>query len=56
MRPISGERISEHVPAATNMNTTIELLLEMLLSAQSVHCGYKGDNWGYPVSCHLMES
>jgi hypothetical protein len=50
MQPISGQQISKHVPAATNMHTTIELLLETVFSARSMQSGYKEDSWGEPVS------
>jgi hypothetical protein len=39
------QRITKHVPATTNTQATIELLLETLFSTRSVHMGYNGDNW-----------
>jgi hypothetical protein len=50
MQPVSRQRIAKHVPAATNTNITIELLLETVFSTRSVQYGYKEDNWGDPVS------
>jgi hypothetical protein len=47
---ISKQRISKHVPAATNMHATIELPLETLFSTGSVQLGYKEDICGDPVS------
>jgi hypothetical protein len=55
MQPISRQWIGKHIPAATNMNTTIELLLEMVSSTCSVQSGYKEDSWDNPVSCQLTE-
>jgi hypothetical protein len=49
MQPVSRQRIGKHVPAATNMNTTIELLLETVFSTRSVQYGYKEDSWGDQV-------
>jgi hypothetical protein len=54
MQPVSRQRIGRHVPAAMNTQTIIELLLETVFSIQSVQSGYKEDNWGDPVSCHLL--
>jgi hypothetical protein len=48
MQPVSRQRISKHVPAATNTNTTIKLLLETVFSTRSVQYGYKEDIWGDP--------
>jgi hypothetical protein len=53
MQPVSRQRIGKHVPAATNTTTTLELMLETMLSTQSVQSGYKEDNLGDPVSCQL---
>jgi hypothetical protein len=50
MQPISRQRISKHVPAATIMNTTLELLLETVFFTWPVQSGYKEDNFGDPVS------
>jgi hypothetical protein len=36
MQPVSRQRIGKHIPAATNKNTTIELVLETVFSTQSV--------------------
>jgi hypothetical protein len=56
MQPVSRQRISKHVPAAMNMNAAIELLLVTVFSTWFMQSGYKEDNWGYPVSCQLVES
>jgi hypothetical protein len=53
VQPVSRQRIGKHIPAASNTNTTIELLLEMAFSTQSVQSGYKEDNSGDPVRCQL---
>jgi hypothetical protein len=45
MQLVSRERIGKHVPAATNTNTPIELLLETVFSTRFVRNGYKEDNW-----------
>jgi hypothetical protein len=50
MQPVSRQRIGKPVPAVTNMSITIELLLEMMFSTQSVQSGYKEDNWVDSVS------
>jgi hypothetical protein len=50
MQPVSRQWIGKHIPAATNMNTTIQLLLEMVFSTWSMQSGYKEDNLGNPVS------
>jgi hypothetical protein len=50
MQSVSRQRIGTHVPAATNTDTTIELLLETVFSSRYVQSGYKEDNWGGPVS------
>jgi hypothetical protein len=49
MQTVSRQQISKHVRAATNMNTPIELLLEMVFSAWSVQSGYKEDTLGDPL-------
>jgi hypothetical protein len=54
MQPNFRQRIGEHIPVATDTNTTIDLLLETVISTQSVQSGYKEDNWGDPVSCQLL--
>jgi hypothetical protein len=46
MQPVSKKRIGKHIPAATNMHATIELLLETLFSTQSVQRSHKEDNRG----------
>jgi hypothetical protein len=51
IQPYSRQRISKHVPVATNTKTTMELLLEAVFYIPSVQCGYKEDNWGDAVSC-----
>jgi hypothetical protein len=56
MQLVSRQRIGKHVPAATNMSTTIQLLLETVFAIRPVQSGYKQDNWGDPVSCQLTES
>jgi hypothetical protein len=53
MQPISRQWIGKHVPAATNTNTTTELLLETVLSIRHLQSGYKENNWGDPVSSQL---
>jgi hypothetical protein len=50
------QRISKHVPAATNTHATIELLLETMFSTQSVQRGHKEDIWGDPVSLVLTSA
>jgi hypothetical protein len=50
MQPVSRQQIGKHIPAAMNMNTTTELLLETVFSTRSVQSGYKEDNWGNPFS------
>jgi hypothetical protein len=54
MQPVSRQQIGEHVPAATNTNTTTELLLETVFSIRSVQSFYKEDNWGDPVCCQFQ--
>jgi hypothetical protein len=41
---IYRERFSKHVPIATDMYATIEVLLESVFSAQPMQRGYKDDN------------
>jgi hypothetical protein len=43
MQPVSRQRVGKHVPAETNTNTEIELLLEKVFSIQSLQSGYKED-------------
>jgi hypothetical protein len=52
MQSFSRQRIGKHVPAATNTNTTLELLLQMVFSTRPVENDYKDDNWGDPVRSH----
>jgi hypothetical protein len=47
---VSRQRLGKHVPAATDMHATIEVLLEMVLSTRSVQRSYKEDTWGNRVS------
>jgi hypothetical protein len=54
MQPDSRQWIGEHIPVAMDTNTTIDLLLEMVISTQSVQSGYKEDSWGDPFSCQLL--
>jgi hypothetical protein len=49
MQSVSSQRVSKHIPAATNKHTTLELLLETLLSIRSLQSGNKEDKWGDPV-------
>jgi hypothetical protein len=42
---VSRQRLSKHVPAATDMYATIEALLETVYSARSVQSGYKENSW-----------
>jgi hypothetical protein len=53
MQSVSGQHICKHVTTATNTNTVIKLLLEMVLSTRSLRSSYKEDNWGDPVSCQF---
>jgi hypothetical protein len=46
MQPVSRQKISEHVRAATNINITIELLLETVFPMRSAQSSYKEDKWG----------
>jgi hypothetical protein len=55
MQLVSRQQISKHVPTATNTNTTIESLLETVLSTWSVQNAYKEDNWGNLMSSQLTE-
>jgi hypothetical protein len=58
MQPVSKKRIGKHVPATTNTHTTIELLLETVLSTWSVQNDYKEDNGATQlvVSCQFRGS
>jgi hypothetical protein len=47
---VSRQRLGKHVPAATDMHATIEVLLETVLSAWSVQRSCKEDRWGNGVS------
>jgi hypothetical protein len=51
MQPVSRPRIGKQVPAARNMHTTIELLLEKAFSTRCVRRGYKEDNLDYKSAC-----
>jgi hypothetical protein len=42
---ISRQQFCEHIPAAKNKHTTIEVLLETVFSTRSVQTGCKEDNW-----------
>jgi hypothetical protein len=58
-RPINNSVMQwtgKHIPTATNMHATIELLLEMVFSTRSMQRGCKEDNWGYPVSWELSSA
>jgi hypothetical protein len=46
MQPVSSQRIGKHDPVATNTDTTMELLLEIVFPTLSVQNGYKEDNLG----------
>jgi hypothetical protein len=50
---VSRQQLGKHVPAVTNTQTTIVLLLETVFSTRSEQTGYKEDSWGDPVSCEL---
>jgi hypothetical protein len=52
---VSWQRLGKHVPMATDMLATIEVLLEMVFSAESMHGCYKEDNWGNQV-CSVREA
>jgi hypothetical protein len=56
MQPVSRQRIGKHIPAATNIHSTLELLLETVFSTRFMQRGYKGDNWGNPVSWELSSA
>jgi hypothetical protein len=43
---ISTRQLGKHVPVATDMHATIEVLLEMVFSTWPVQRGYKEDDWG----------
>jgi hypothetical protein len=45
MQPVSKQWIGKHIPAATNLHTTIQLLLETVYATWSVQSGYKEDIW-----------
>jgi hypothetical protein len=47
---LSMQRLCKHVPAETDTNATIEVLLEVVFSNRSLQRGYKGDNWGNRAS------
>jgi hypothetical protein len=38
---IASQRLGKHVPAATNMQATLDVLLETMFSIRSVQSGYK---------------
>jgi hypothetical protein len=50
---VSRQRLSKHVPTATDTHATIEVRLETVFSTRSVPRGYKKDNWGNQVSSVL---
>jgi hypothetical protein len=50
---VSRQWLSNHIPAATDMRTTIEVLLEMVLSTQSVPRCYNWDGLEQPVECSV---
>jgi hypothetical protein len=54
MQPVSMQRIGKRVPAATNTQTTIDLLLETAFYTRSVQNAYKEDKWGDRVTCQLL--
>lgn len=43
-RVVSRKRLRKHIPAATDMQATTEVLLEMVSSTWSVQKGYKENN------------
>jgi hypothetical protein len=43
-RAVYRQQFGKQVPAAKDTHATIEVLLEMLFSTQSVQRGYKEDN------------
>jgi hypothetical protein len=47
---VARQWLCKHIPAATDMHATIEVLLETVFSTRSLHRGYKEDNWGNQVS------
>jgi hypothetical protein len=49
-RAVSRQRLSKHVPIATNRCATIDVLLKTMFSTRSMQRGYEEDNWGNPVS------
>jgi hypothetical protein len=50
---VSKQRLGKHVPAATDVHATIQVLLETGISTRSVETGYKEDNWCSRVSSVL---
>jgi hypothetical protein len=49
-RAVSRQCLGKHVPAATDTNATIEVLLETMSFTRSVQRGYKKENYGNQVS------
>jgi hypothetical protein len=47
---VSRQRLGKHVPEATDIHATIEVLLETVFSTQSVQRGYKKENLGNRVT------
>jgi hypothetical protein len=47
---VSRQRLSKHVPTATDTHATIEVLLEMVFSTRFVQWCFKEDSWGNRVS------
>jgi hypothetical protein len=47
---VSRQRLGNYIPAATDTNATIEVLLETVFSTRSVERGYKEDNLRNRVS------
>jgi hypothetical protein len=47
---VARKWVDEHVPAATDTNATIEVLLETVFSTRSLQRSYNEDNWGIRVS------
>jgi hypothetical protein len=47
---VSMQRLGKHVPAATDMHETTDVLLETVFYTQPVQRGYKEDKWGNRVS------
>jgi hypothetical protein len=46
---VSRQWLGKYVPAATDTQETIEVLLETVFSTRPVQGGYKEDNWGARV-------